>query len=242
MIQLKTRMFGLALVLFMGLVAFEAMAKPKILVFSKTTAFRHDNIEKGVETLVRLGSEHGFAVDHSEDAALFTDENLQQYQAVVFLSTTGNILDDAQKAAFMRYIQAGNGFVGIHAASDTEHDWPWYGKLVGGYFMSHPHVQPADIHVVDRTHLATKHLPEKWSRKDEWYDLKNLNHEVNLLMELDEESYEGGKMGDYHPIAWYHEYDGGRAFYTGLGHTKEAFDEPAFLQHIVGAIWYTIGK
>ncbi|SKB78453.1 hypothetical protein SAMN05660226_03130 [Parapedobacter luteus] len=217
-------------------------AQPRVLVFSKTTGFRHDNIEKGAETIKQLGATHGFTVDHTEDASLFTDENLKQYRAVVFLSTTGTILDDQQKAAFMRYIQAGNGFVGIHAASDTEYEWPWYGKLVGGYFLSHPQVQHADIHVVDKSHPATKHLPDVWNRKDEWYDFKDLNDEVTLLMRLDETSYQGGKMGDYHPMSWYHEYDGGRAFYTALGHTKESFDEPAFQQHIVGAIHYAMGN
>ncbi|SEL34531.1 ThuA domain-containing protein [Parapedobacter koreensis] len=213
----------------------------RILVFSKTTGFRHDNIEKGAETIKQLGAKQGFAVDHTEDASAFTDENLKQYQAVVFLSTTGTVLDANQKAAFMHYIQAGNGFVGIHAASDTEYEWPWYGKLVGAYFLSHPQVQDADIHVVDKSHPATAHLPDVWNRKDEWYDFKDLNDEVKLLMRLDEKSYKGGKMGDYHPMSWYHQYDGGRAFYTALGHTKEAFDEPAFQQHIVGAIRYAIG-
>ncbi|MFC3199732.1 ThuA domain-containing protein [Parapedobacter deserti] len=216
-------------------------AQQKVLVFSKTTGFRHDNIEKGAETIKRLGSAHGFAVDHSEDALLFTDERLAQYDAVVFLSTTGTLFNDDQKAAFMRYIQAGNGFVGIHAASDTEYEWPWYGRMVGAYFMSHPQVQDADIHVVDKSHLATQHLPDVWTRKDEWYDFRDLNGEVKLLMKLDEQTYEGGKMGDHHPIAWYHEYDGGRAFYTALGHTKESFDEPEFLNHIVGGIRYAMG-
>ncbi|WP_257670310.1 ThuA domain-containing protein [Parapedobacter tibetensis] len=237
----KTTGFAFCLLLAM-ITGCQVHAQPKILVFSKTTGFRHDNIEKGAATIKQLGATHGFLVDHTEEASKFTDESLRQYRAVVFLSTTGTVLDDAQKAAFMRYIQAGNGYVGIHAASDTEYQWPWYGKMVGAYFMSHPQVQAADLHVVDRKHSATKHLPKTWNRTDEWYDLKDLNREVNLLMKLDEQSYQGGKMGDYHPIAWYHEYDGGRAFYTGLGHTKESFDEPAFQQHIVGAIWYAIGQ
>jgi len=236
------KLAGLAIFMLLGLVGCaKSDAQPKILVFSKTTGFRHDNIEKGVATLKRLGSEHGFAVDHSEDASLFTDEHLKQYQAVVFLSTTGTLFNDSQKAAFMRYIQAGNGFVGIHAAADTEYDWPWYGKMVGAYFMSHPKVQHADIHVVDKSHPSTRHLPDVWNRKDEWYDFKELNDDVHLLMRLDEQSYEGGKMGDYHPLTWYHSYDGGRAFYTALGHTKESFDEPAFLKHIVGGIRYAMG-
>lgn len=240
----KFKKAGYSMILLLSVVALgmHTYAKPKILVFSKTTGFRHDNIEKGAETIIALGNTHGFGVVHSEDAALFTDENLKQYDAVVFLSTTGDIFNDEQKAAFMRYIQAGKGFVGIHAATDTEYKWHWYGKLVGGYFMSHPEVQHADIHVLDKNHPATAHLPDVWHRKDEWYDFKDLNRDVKLLMQLDEKSYKGGKMGDHHPIAWYHEYDGGRGFYTALGHTKEAFDEPEFLQHIVGGIKYAIGS
>lgn len=219
-----------------------AADKPKILVFSKTTGFRHDNIEKGAETIRTLGEKNGFAVDHSEDASLFTDENLKKYKAVVFLSTTGDIFDDGQKQAFMRFIRAGNGFVGIHSATNTEGEWPWFVRMVGGIFLSHPEVQNADIRVINRGHLATKHLPEIWTRNDEWYDFKDLNPETELLMLVDERSYKGGKMGAHHPIAWYHEYDGGRVFYTALGHTMESFDEPEFLQHIIGGIWYAIGK
>lgn len=219
-----------------------AQETPHVLVFSKTAGFRHDSIEKGAEAIQKLGLQHGFAVSHSEDSTLFTDEQLKQYKAIIFLSTTGDILNAAQKEAFVRFIQEGKGFVGIHAASDTEYNWPWYGKMVGGYFESHPEVQYADIHVHDHTHLATQHLPEIWHRKDEWYDFKSMNPAVNILMTIDEESYRGGKMGSFHPVSWYHEYDGGRAFYTALGHTKAAYEEADFLQHIVGGIAYAIGE
>lgn len=219
-----------------------AVDNPKILVFTKTAGFRHDNIEVGAQALKQLGKDHGFHVDHSEDASLFTDKNLKQYQVIVFFSTTGDIFDDAQKQAFMRYIQAGNGFVGIHAASDTEYNWPWYGKLIGGYFLSHPQVQHADLHVLDKNHPSTRHLPDVWYRKDEWYDFRNLNPKTKVLMTIDEGSYVGGKMGEYHPMAWYHVYDGGRVFYTALGHTKESFSEPKFLKHILGGIRYALGE
>ncbi|WP_239016347.1 ThuA domain-containing protein [Sphingobacterium corticibacter] len=219
-----------------------AQELPQVLVFSKTKGFRHDSIEKGAEAIQKLGREHGFSVYHTEDAGVFTDDQLQKYKAIVFLSTTGDILNPEQQAAFERFIQAGNGFVGIHAASDTEYDWPWYGKMVGGYFASHPEVQTADIHVHDHSHLATQHLPEIWKHKDEWYDFKDLNPAVNLLMTIDEKSYKGGKMGDYHPVSWHHTYDGGRAFYTALGHTKETYDDADFLQHIAGGITYALGK
>lgn len=238
---MKTIVRFILTILLGGILSANAQTTPSILVFTKTTGFRHDNIEKGAEVLKSLGNEYGFQVDHSEDASLFTDETLKKYDVVVFFSTTGDLFDEAQKAAFMRYIRAGNGFVGIHAASDTEYNWPWYGKMVGGYFMSHPHVQDADLHITDHNHPSTRHLPPVWNRKDEWYDFKDLNDSVRVLMTIDENSYKGGKMGDYHPLSWYHAYDGGRVFYTALGHTKESFDEPDFLLHILGGIRYAMG-
>lgn len=123
---------------------------------------------------------------------------------LLFLSTTGNVLNDSQQEAFQSFIRDGGGFAGIHAATDTEYEWPWYGKLVGGYFESHPHIQNATVKVVDRIHISTKHLPASWERKDEWYNFKSLNPQVTVLALLDEKSYEGGTNGENHPIAWYH--------------------------------------
>ena len=209
----------------------------RVLVFSRTAGFRHDSIEDGIEAVRTLGSAHGFAVDATEDEAAFTLENLSRYRAVIFLSTTGNILNREQRAAFERYIKNGGGYVGIHAAADTGYDWPWYGRLVGGYFSSHPRVQPAEVIVEDRDHPSTRHLPERWQRTDEWYDYReNPRGRVHVLMRLNTESYEGGRMGSDHPIAWCHEFDGGRSWYTGGGHTKDSFKEPAFLEHILGGI------
>jgi len=217
-------------------------APPKILVFSKTAGFRHDSIPDGIAAIKRLGAENNFAVEATEDAAVFTDANLSQYQAIVFLSTTGTILDDRQKAAFRRYIEAGGGFVGIHSASDTEHDWPWYGGLVGAYFQSHPGIQKAAIRVEDRSHPSTASLPGRWERTDEWYNFAlNPRGRVQVLATLDEATYSGGTMGADHPIAWYQAYDGGRAWYTGGGHTKESYAEPLFLQHLLGGIQFASG-
>ena len=184
----------------------------KILVFSNTNGYRHSAIPNGKAAIEKLGKENGFDVDATEDSLVFTEDNLKKYAAVVFLNTTGNILDYKQEAAFERYIQAGGGFVGIHSATDTEYDWIWYAKLVGANFESHPKQQNAKINVVDKTHASTKHLPDTWERFDEWYNFKNLNKDVHVLVKIDEKSYEGGKMGDDHPMAWYHEYDGGRSF------------------------------
>ena len=214
----------------------------KVLVFSKTEGYRHESIETGVEAIKKLGIENGFSVDASEDASVFKEENLQNYAAVIFLNTTGDVLDHYQQADFERFIQAGGGFVGIHSAADTEYDWRWYGKMVGGYFVSHPPTCDATLKVINKDHISTSMLPETWDRHDEWYNYKSLNPDVTKLIMLDESSYEGGTNGENHPSAWYHEYDGGRAFYTGGGHTKEAYAEPLFLQHILGGIKYAIGE
>ncbi|MHC4429719.1 MAG: ThuA domain-containing protein [Planctomycetota bacterium] len=208
-----------------------------VLVFSKTAGFRHTSIPDGVAAIVRLGAENGFEVHATEDAAVFTDAQLAPFAAVVFLSTTGDILDEPQQAAFEQYVRRGGGFVGVHAASDTEYDWPWYGRLVGAYFHSHPAIQEAVIDVTDHNHPSTRFLPQRWTRRDEWYNYRTSPSDtVRVLATLDERTYEGGSMGDDHPIAWCHEPDGGRAWYTGGGHTSESFQEPLFLQHLLGGI------
>ncbi|CAG2533035.1 PKD domain-containing protein [Maribacter dokdonensis] len=218
--------------------------EPKVLVFSKTMAFKHASIPAGVAAIQKLGSENGFAVDTTKNAELFTDENLKQYSAVIFLSTTGNVLDQYQEAAFERYIQAGGGYVGVHAAADTEYDWGWYNDLAGAQFLSHPRGMPnADFIIKDKNFVATQFFTDSvWNRTDELYNYKNINPDVNVLMTLDESSYEGGQNGDFHPIAWYHDYDGGRAFYTGGGHADASYSEDLFLKHLLGGIQYAIGE
>ncbi len=215
---------------------------PKVLVFSKTMGFRHGNIEAATQDIIALSQRKGFSVDTSENAALFTDETLSQYSAVIFLNTTGDILNTNQEIAFERYIQAGGGFVGIHAASDTEYDWKWYGRLVGAYFKSHPQQQNADlvIHPDSRFPLLDS-FPNPWNRKDEWYNFREVPDHVNVLVSIDESSYEGGENGHNHPMVWYHDYDGGRAFYMEPGHTEESFKEPLFLDLLYAGIQYAIG-
>ena len=207
------------------------------LIFSKTTGFRHDSIPNGIAAITELGQANGFAVDATEDSSLFTDDYLAQYQVVIFLCTTGTVLDDQQKAAFERYIQRGNGYVGIHSAADTEYDWPFYGQLMGAYFRSHPEIQPASLVIEDFVHSSTSSLPNPWARTDEWYNFQtNPRGSVHVLMSIDESSYRGGDMGD-HPMAWCHDVDGGgRAWYTELGHTWDSYDEPEFRQHLLGGI------
>lgn len=215
---------------------------PRVLVFTKTAGFRHGSIASGVAALTELGTKEGFRVVQSEDAAVFADHVLARFDVIVFLNTTGDILDDEQQAAMERFIRSGKGFVGIHSATDTEYDWPWYTGLVGAQFRSHPPVQPAEIDVIDREHPSTAHLPARWPRTDEWYDFRaQPPATVRVLMNLDESTYNGGQMGDPHPIAWCHEYDGGRAIYTAGGHTNESFAEPDFRAHLAGAVRWAAG-
>ncbi|HZG05053.1 MAG TPA: ThuA domain-containing protein [Streptomyces sp.] len=214
----------------------------RVLVFSKTAGFRHDSIPDGIAALRELGAQGGFAVDATEDAGAFTPDNLARYDAVVFLSTTGDVLNTTQQRAFERYIGGGGGYVGVHAAADTEYDWPFYGGLAGAYFHSHPHIQRATVDVEDRAHAATAHLGATWERTDEWYNYRtNPRERAHVLATLDESSYTGGTMGEDHPIAWCQDYRGGRAFYTGGGHTRESYAEPAFRAHLLGGIRWATG-
>ncbi|PZX65846.1 ThuA domain-containing protein [Hydrotalea sandarakina] len=215
----------------------------KVLVFSKTAGYHHESIAAGIKAIEKLGKENHFMVDTSTNSNIFTDANLKQYKAVIFLSTTGTILNDAQKAAFEKYIHNGGGFVGIHAATDTEYDWPWYNRMIGAYFKSHPEQQNANLHVVDKHFIATKNLPETWTRWDEWYNFKNTHWDsVHVLLTIDEKSYHGGENGDYHPMSWYHSFEGGRVFYTALGHTDASYSDPLFLGHLLGGILYAMHK
>jgi type 1 glutamine amidotransferase len=214
-----------------------------LLIFSRTVEYRHDSIPKGVTALTELGEERGWQVAATEDPAEFTDESLAEYDAIVFLSTTGDVLDSDQQAAFERFIRSGKGYVGIHSASDTEYDWPWYGELVGAYFREHPSIQQADLVVEDTTHAATLGLPSPWTRRDEWYAFStNPRAAVDVLLALDEASYDPGTshMDGDHPIAWCREFDGGRSFYTALGHTNESYSEANFLAHVAGGIEWAV--
>ncbi|MZD52494.1 ThuA domain-containing protein [Streptomyces sp. SID5606] len=214
----------------------------KILVFSKTAGFRHSSIDDGLAALRDVGTAHNFTVDATEDAGAFTSGNLGQYRAVVFLSTTGDVLDGTQQTAFEQYIQGGGGYVGIHAAADTEYDWPFYDGLAGALFHSHPAVQSATVRVEDRAHDATAHLGRTWQRTDEWYNYRtNPRTTAHVLASLDESSYSGGNMAGDHPISWCKDYRGGRAFYTGGGHTDESFADPAFNRHLLGGIRWAAG-
>ncbi|MFC9076979.1 ThuA domain-containing protein [Streptomyces sp. NPDC057062] len=242
--RLTTAVVGAALLLgcVSGPAASHSADGKRVLVFSKTAGFRHDSIPDGVAAVRQLGGTGGFAVDATEDAGAFTSKNLKRYDAVVFLSTTGDVLDSAQQSAFEGYIRHGGAYVGIHAAADTEYDWEFYGGLAGAYFQSHPAIQQAKVDVEDRAHPATSELAQTWERTDEWYNYRsNPRERAHVLASLDESSYTGGTMNGDHPIAWCQNYQGGRAFYTGGGHTKESYTDPAFLAHLRGGIGWAIG-
>ncbi|MFG1882326.1 ThuA domain-containing protein [Micromonospora sp. NPDC049102] len=214
-----------------------------VLVFSKTAGFRHDAIPVGIQTIRDLGAANSFTVTATEDAAAFTTGNLAQYEAVVFLNTTGDVLNATQQTAFESYVGSGGGYVGVHAAADTEYDWPFYGNLVGAWFASHPAIQQANVKVEDRGHAATGHLPQTWTRTDEWYNYRtNARSTAHVLATLDESSYSGGGMGADHPHSWCKSYSGGRSFYTGSGHTQASYAEPAFRNHLLGGIRYAAGR
>ncbi len=212
--------------------------KGTILIFSETQGFRHSSIEVGREALSKICKEKGFQVDSSENSSIMTRENLSKYAAVIFLNTTGDILTDKEQKAFEEYMRQGGSLLGIHSATDTEYEWPWYGKLIGAYFDSHPKQQEAKIKILNKTHLSTQHLPDIWVKWDEWYNFKNLNPEVNVLAVVDETSYEGGKNGENHPVSWYQEFEGGKMFYTALGHTEESYSNPDFIKHLAGGLDY----
>ncbi|MFC4589999.1 ThuA domain-containing protein [Sphaerisporangium corydalis] len=210
----------------------------KVLVFSKTAAFRHDSISAGVQAIRDLGSANDFSVDATEDASAFTSGNLAQYKAVVFLSTTGDVLNDTQQSAFQSYVDGGGGYVGVHSAADTEYNWSYYGQLVGAWFNNHPAIQQATVRTEDRANAATAHLGANWTRTDEWYNYRtNPRSTAHVLQNLNEGSYSGGTMGD-HPITWCHPQSSGRSFYTGMGHSIASYSDGAFRTLLLGGIRY----
>lgn len=225
----------------------------KALLFSKTDGFHHESIQEGVAAMRFLASRNNFIVDWQENASVFSDKGLEKYSVVIFLNTTGNILNDEQQAAFEKFIKAGKGYVGIHSASDTEYDWVWYTKLVGMMFKIHPQQQTAYLKVEDSNFPGMERFPKKLLWTDEWYDFsERKSDDLHFLVSIDEKSYdpyakwgekESKGMGAFHPISWYHNYDGGRAFYTALGHISLTYSDQTFLDHLYGGIyWAATGK
>ncbi len=239
----RVKAFRLLLIIISLVIAADVSAKQKkVLVFSKTAGFRHTAaIAAGKKAIREIGNKNKFEIDTTENAEVFTASNLKQYAAVIFLCTTGNVLNDKQQQAFEQFIKAGGGFVGLHSSADTEYDWPWYGELNGAYFKSHPKQQEAVFNIVDPDNIATAHLPKVWKRFDELYNFKWIGLDLHVLITIDENSYTGGANGAFHPMSWYHDFDGGRAFYTALGHDNKSYEDPLYLQHVLGGIKYVMG-
>jgi cytochrome c len=230
-----------------GALALSSGAQPlparSILVFSKSTGFRHDSIPTARNAILNIGIERGWTVAFTENADEFNPKNLKAYDAIVFVSTTGKPLDADQGKALVGFIHGGGGYVGIHAAADSLYDWPWYGKLVGAFFLHHPAQADADVKIEDTTHPSTSFLPNPWRRHDEWYDYKvSPRPNVHVLASLDDSSYPGSTMGADHPITWCHDFEGGRSWYTGMGHTQESYSDPLFLKMLGEGIEWACEK
>lgn len=227
--------------LLMTLASAAQASDSRVLIFSKTAGFRHDSIPAGIAALQKVAANQGLQADATEDATQFTAQNLARYRAVVFLSTTGSVLDAAQQRAFEGYVRNGGGYMGVHAAADTHYDWPWYGRLVGAWFLGHP---PGlqDTRATFAHDGIAEHGRE-WRFTDELYNYRdNPRGRVEVIANIDESTYEGGTMGADHPIAWCHAFDGGRAWYTGMGHRIEMYSEPVFLRHLAHGLRYASGR
>jgi len=220
-----------------------------VLLFTKTADFHHDSVAAGVIAIQELAKLHDFKVFWTDDAKRhINDKELAKYKVVIFLLTTGDVLNDEQQAAFERFIRAGGGFVGIHSAADTEYDWAWYTKMVGYMFHIHPAVQTATIKVEDYNFPGMDRFAKRFLATEEWYEFSAPKSDnLKFLLSVDEKTYkpaakwaekEGKGMGDFHPISWYHEYDGGRAFYTALGHLPATYSDAAFMHHVYGGIYW----
>ena len=225
----------------------------KVLLVTTTRGWHHESLHAGVLALKEMGIKNFFDVILWEDPKGFTDKYLEQFQAVIFLNTTGDIFDSTQQKVMERFIQSGKGYVGIHSASDTEYDWDWYTKLVGRMFYIHPLIQTARLKIVDNSFPGLQSFANERLWTDEWYQFgPEMTTDLKYVLSVDESSYnpkvqwgekKGEGMGKLHPLAWYHNYDGGRAFYTALGHLPTNFSDPAFLNHLyAGIFWAATGR
>lgn len=229
-----------------------AQAKEKrVLVYTRNgKGYVHDNIPASIAALQQLGQQLGLRVDTSSNPASFTDDNLRQYAALIFSNTNNSVFDnDAQKVAMMRYIQAGGGFMGIHSASGTERNWKWFKLMLGATFRRHPPFQPLRIHVLDRRHPATRGLPASWTTEDECYFFKEFNVNVHVLLVTDIREIRDDQPADsvrqfsnQYPAAWCQEFDGGRVWYTALGHSAEDYSNPQYLAHLRAGLQWLLAK
>jgi len=225
----------------------------KALLVTTTRGWHHESVHAGVLAIQQLGVRNSFDVVLMEDPGSITDKNLEQFKVIIFLNTTGDIFDSTQQKVMERYIQSGKGFVGIHSASDTEYDWPWYNKLVGRMFHIHPAIQTAKVKILDPNFPGLQGFTNDRLWTDEWYEFgPEKTPDLQYVLSIDETSYnpkvewgpkKGIGMGKLHPVAWYHNYDGGRSFYTALGHLPSVYGDAAFLNHLyAGILWAATGK
>ncbi|WP_373057570.1 ThuA domain-containing protein [Zunongwangia sp. H14] len=249
----------LTVVLLILAIQANAQKQFNVLLITETDGWHHESIEDGIDAVEDLAARHNFGLERQQEAQKITAERLNAFDAVIFLNTTADIFDEQEQEAFENFIEAGNGYVGVHAASDTEYDWEWYTKLVGRMFHIHPVQQTARLDILEHNFPGLEHFPEKLLWTDEWYEFgEEKTSGLNYLVAVDENSYDpevtwknrdkaengqmqdrvGKGMGDFHPISWYHEYDGGRAFYTALGHIPEIYKNQWFLDHLYGGIYY----
>ena len=213
-----------------------------ILVFIKANGYIHESAEIGAKVIKELEKSQPYSVQISDDSLVFRESKLRNFDVIIFLSTSGDILDEEGKAALKSFINSGGGFVGIHGATTTEKNWSWYGKLIGTYFTDHPKIQEATLNTLVNDVPSTRHLSEKWIWSDEWYNWSHpLGGNFEVLVTVDESTYEGGNHPEFHPISWRQEFDGGRIWYTALGHKSESYKDEKFLKHIIGGIEWVSG-
>lgn len=238
----------------LALLAAAAAAQDRVLVYTRNhvtngKGYVHDNIAASVEAIRKLGAENGFEVEASDDPKVFTGENLKRFKALVFSNSNNEAFEnDGQREAFRRYVEGGGGFVGIHSASGSERQWPYYWSVVGGKFVRHPKFQKFVVRVVDPDHPATRGLPASFEWTDECYYHDHINPAIKPLLVTDparlddpkKEEYPGDRFGDALPLAWHHEVGKGRAFFTALGHAKEHYSNPLLLRQILGGIQWTM--
>lgn len=219
--------------------------KINVLVFSKTSGFRHNSISTGIKMLSDLSQTRKWNLTATENADIFSSDFLKNFDVVVFLNPTMDVLNEDQQKEFESFMNSGKGFVGIHASADCEYDWAWYGQLNGAFFKTHPASQMGTVIFEDTNHpsMAAFKGMETYRTIDEWYTFKeNPRAKVHVLARLDETSLDAKtlqddkwKMGD-HPLIWYQELGNSRSYYTVFGHTPEAFQDQKIKEHIGAAI------
>jgi type 1 glutamine amidotransferase len=249
------RNFTMVMVFVLGFIQVASAQKSyekSILIYTKNgEGYVHENIAASVTALEKICEEEGIRTEVSDQPAVFTRENLERFDALVFSNSNNEGFDSqAQREAFQGFIRRGGGFAASQSATATERDWPWYWALVGGKFLRHPPYQEFDVVVTDRTHESTRHLPARWSISDECYYSYHLNPDIHILLSVDlntiedeeKEVYPGETFGHFFPLSWCHEFEGGRQWYTALGHDSEFYQDPLFVEHLRGGLRWILGK